>query len=216
MDMADTWVVSEGLPLGFQILAGVSLAACCGLRAFLPLFVVGMATRFGLGEMLIGRALQLNDTFEWMSTTPALVVFGVAVVAEVLGDKVPAVDNVLDMAQTWVRPIAGAVAMASSLEGLDPLWASVMGLVMGGSTAGAVHVAKSQLRLVSTFTTAGFASPLISIVEDVVALFGSLLAVLLAGLAAVLLALFVVVVLLAARRLRRRSIGADPQVATPS
>ena len=53
---------SEAGALIIQIAAGVSLAACAGLRAFLPLLAVGIAGRLEL--------LPLRGSFEWMSDWP--------------------------------------------------------------------------------------------------------------------------------------------------
>jgi uncharacterized membrane protein len=193
------------LPLAFQVTAGVCLAACCGLRAFLPLFVLGSATRLGLGEMLIGAPLPLNEAYTWLGSTPALVVFGAAVVVEVLADKVPAVDHLLDLVQTGVRPLAGAVALAASTDALDPLYASVLGLVLGGTVAGGVHVGKAKIRLLSTLGTGGIASPVLSFVEDALALVGSVLALLATVVAVVLILAGIAATALLVRHFRRRA-----------
>ena len=136
----------ELLPFLVQATVGVVLAACCGLRAFLPPFVFGLAVRVGLDEALLGQPLELNASFAWMTTTPALVVFGLAVVVELLADKIPVVDHALDVVQTLVRPLAGMLVVAASLDGLSPFAATVIGLVVGGSVAGGVHLAKAQVR----------------------------------------------------------------------
>ncbi len=170
-----------------QVLAGVSLAASCGLRAFLPPFVVGLAVRLGATEVLLGRPLELNPAFAWLSSTPALVVFGVAVVVELVADKVPVVDHALDLVQTLVRPLAGMLVVAANLRDLPPLPAAVIGLVLGGTIAGGVHVAKAKIRLLSTLGTGGAASPVLSGIEDLLSLVGSVLAVLAAVLAALVI-----------------------------
>jgi hypothetical protein len=151
----------------FQVVMGVSLAACAGLRAFLPLFVAGVAGRFEL--------IPLSESFEWMAGTPALVVLGVAVVTELLADKIPAVDNFLDGLQTFVKPVAGTILAASVLTDMPIVYATALGLITGGGTAAAVHVSKAQVRLASSVATVGVANPLISFLEDVAALVGSLL-----------------------------------------
>ena len=212
---------NEGFVLVVQVLAGISLAACAGLRAFLPLFVVGAATRLGLPQIVMGEAFQLNESFAWLGSTPALIVLGVAVIAEVLvfpwvpatatviaevlADKIPAVDNALDVVQTIVRPLAGALVMAASLDSLDPVWASVVGLVAGGSVAGGVHVTKAKVRLMSTFGTGGLASPFLSTAEDVAAGAGSLLAVVFTFAAAALIALGLIATAIAIRRFKKRA-----------
>jgi len=192
------------LPLAMQVLGGMALAACCGLRAFLPPFVVGLAARAGVTRLAFGDAFTLNPAFDWLASTPALVVFGAAVLFEVAADKVPAVDHALDLVQTWVRPVAGALVVASTLTEVDPLWASVIGLLLGGGIAGGVHVAKAHLRLLSTLGTGGLGSPVLSAIEDLLSLVGSILAVVAALLAAILIVLGLVATWMLLRRFRRR------------
>ena len=52
---------------------------------------------------------------------------------------------------------------------LDPLWRAVLAILVGGSVAGTVHVAKAKTRLGSSMATLGVANPVLSFVEDVVA-----------------------------------------------
>ena len=151
----------------FQILMGIGLAACAGLRAFLPLLVVGVAGRFDL--------VPLSDNFAWLADWPALIVLAVAVLAEVLSDKFPAVDNFLDMIQVFVKPVAGTILVASVVTELTPLQTTVLALILGSGTAGTVHVVKAKTRLVSTVSTAGFANPILSVAEDTASLTGSVL-----------------------------------------
>jgi hypothetical protein len=154
--------------LAAQVASGIGLAACAGLRAFLPLFVVGLAGRL--------EWIPLTGKFEFLTSTPALIVFGVAVLAEILADKIPVVDHFLDSIQAFVKPIAGAVLAASVLAELTPLQASVVGLITGGAVAGTMHLTKANLRLVSSATTAGLGNPVLSVIEDIGAVLGSVLA----------------------------------------
>ncbi len=179
----------DALALPLQVLAGIALAACAGLRAFVPLFVVGLAARFEVAQFVLGDHFVPNEAYAWIGSTPALIIFGTAVVVELLADKIPVVDHVLDVLQTFVRPIAGLLVMAVSLEGLSPMGATILGLLIGTPIAAGVHAAKSKIRLVSTVSTAGLASPFLSMFEDLLALVGSVLAVV-ATLVAVLLIVF--------------------------
>ena len=197
--------IQHAVSLLWQIAMGVSLAACAGLRAFLPLLVVGVAGKFDL--------IPLTRHFEWLETWPALTVFGVALVVEILGDKFPAVDNFLDAMQSFVKPVAGTILMARVLTELSPLQATVLGLVAGGASAGAVHVGKAKLRLASTLTTAGSANPVLSVIEDLGAFLGSIAAIVVPLLMLCLLILLVVLAILAFRHWRRRS-TASPATTT--
>lgn len=180
--------------LALQIAAGIGLASCAGLRAFLPLFAVGAAGRAGWIDLARG--------FEWLASTPALVVLGSAVAAEILGDKLPAVDHLLDSAGVIVRPLAGALAMASTLSETGPLPAAVLGLILGTPAAAGVQLLKAKGRLVSSATTCGLANPAQSAVEDVASLSGCLICLLLPVVALVLLVLMAAVFLWVRRRPR--------------
>lgn len=156
---------AEGGGLVLEVATGIGLAACAGLRAFLPLFVVGLAGRFDL--------VPLSTGYAWLADWPALIVFGVAVVVELAADKFPVLDHLLDLVQLFVKPCAGALLMAVAVGEGSPLTLTVLLILGGGATAEGVHLTKAKLRLVSTATTAGAANPGLSLTEDVGALAGS-------------------------------------------
>ncbi len=180
--------------LWMQILIGAGLAAASGLRAFLPALVVGSLARL--------EWVTLRGELDWLASTPALVIFGTAVVLEVLGDKVPLLDHALDLAGTVVKPLAGALMAAVPLVDMGPLATLLLALALGGGVAGAVHVTKSGLRLASTGSTGGMGNPALSLAEDGLSLTGSLLAVLAPLLLLVLLVLAVLLLNFIARRLQ--------------
>jgi hypothetical protein len=178
-----------------QILAGAGLAAAAGLRAFLPPLVVGLLGRYDL--------LDLREGLAWMESTPALVVFGTAVLLEVLADKVPWLDHALDAVGSVLKPMAAILVVAASLVDLPPLWAAVVAIVVGGTVSVTVHLGKAGLRLASTALTGGAANPAISAVEDGLSLGGALLAIFFPLLAFVLLLAGGALVARALRRRRR-------------
>jgi hypothetical protein len=185
---------------------GIGLAACAGLRAWLPLLLTGVLARL--------EYIQLGPAFHFLTTNRALALFGVATVVELVGDKIPAVDHALDAIGTVLRPVAGALLAASVLwEVQDPLTAVALGVVVGAPSALVPHAAKSALRALSTTLTAGIANPLLSLFEDALALCVFILAVLLPLLVALLVAFAAVLVL---RRLgaRRAAPPALPPIAS--
>jgi uncharacterized membrane protein len=183
--------------LAFQVAMGIGLAACAGLRAFLPLLVVSVAGKLGW--------VPLSDRFEWLASWPAIVVFGVAVVTELLSDKIPLIDNLLDTVQVWVKPIAGALLAVAVLTELEPLPATALGIMAGASSAGIVHIVKAKVRLLSSALTTGLGNPILSVIEDAVALVGSILSVVVPFLIVALLALAIVGVVFAVRRFTPRT-----------
>jgi len=180
-----------------EVAMGIGLAACAGLRAFLPLLVAGVAGRLGW--------VSLSSHFDWLASWPALTVFGVAVVAEILSDKIPVVDHVLDVLGGVIKPAAGAILAASVIRDLTPLETAVVGIVLGGGSAGLVHLTKAKVRLFSSVTTAGLGNPLLSVGEDVASLVGSLTAIVFPLFLLLVVAATLVLLLVARRRLRLRA-----------
>jgi hypothetical protein len=172
----------------------IALAASAGLRAWLPLLLAGALARFGV--------LDLGPSFDFLSSNKALILFGVASVVEIVGDKVPAIDHALDAIGTPLRPAAGALLAASVLGTVsDPLTALALGTAVGAPSALVPHAAKTALRAASTTLTGGLANPLLSFLEDVISVATFILAIVVPALVVILLALTLFFVW---RLLRRR------------
>jgi hypothetical protein len=173
---------------------GIALAACSGLRAQLPILLTGLAVRYGL--------ITVGPTFQFISSDRALIIFGLAAVLEIVGDKIPAVDHALDTVHTFLRPLSGSLLAAAALSTVsEPLTSIVLGFVLGAPTAVVPHVAKSTVRVASTVMTAGLANPVLSFIED-----GIVLILFIVALAsAVLAVLFAILLLVWIVRRRARS-----------
>jgi len=173
----------------------IGLAACAGLRAWLPLLLAGALARAGV--------LTLGHSFSFLGSNRALILFGAATLIEIVGDKVPAVDHALDMLSTVLRPAAGTLLAASVMwEVRDPLTALALGVAVGAPSALVPHAAKSVVRAASTTLTGGLANPVLSFAEDILTVALFVLTVLVPLAAALLL---VVVAVLVVRRMARRS-----------
>jgi hypothetical protein len=174
---------------------GIGLAACAGIRAWLPLLMAGGLARWGI--------IELGPSFQFISSDRALILFGAATVIEILADKIPAVDHALDTLSTVLRPAAASLLAASVLwQVSDPLTALALGVAVGAPTSLVPHAAKSLLRVASTSLTGGIANPFISILEDLMAVALFVLTVLIP---VVVAAALILVALLVARRLTRRA-----------
>lgn len=68
-----------------SICLGIGLATACGLRVFIPLLVVSLASHLGY--------LPLSAGFHWMSSTSAVLAFSVAAGLEVAGYYIPWMDH---------------------------------------------------------------------------------------------------------------------------
>ena len=171
--------------LVFAAAAGIAIAAACGLRAFMPLLALSLGVRFDF--------VHVDHAAAWIASTPVLVTLVWATVLEVVADKVPALDHLLDLIGTGLRPAAAGIAGWCTFEGVHPALAIAAALLLGGGAMG-LHVAKAKVRLGSSMLTLGGANPVLSFLEDAIAAGLSALA-LLAPIAAVVAALMVVWVL---------------------
>lgn len=176
----------------------IALAACAGLRAWLPLLLAGGMARTGL--------LELGERFEFLASDRALILFLVATLLEVVADKIPALDHALDALSTVLRPAAGALLAAAVIGRFaDPLTAVALGIAVGAPTALVPHALKSVVRATATTLTGGLANPVISVVEDVSTFTLVILAVLVPTL---VIALFAAAAYLLLRRRRDRRVPA--------
>ncbi len=160
---------------------GIALAACAGLRVFLPLFAAGLAARW--------FDWPLAPSMEWLAGDAALVAFGVASAVEIAADKIPALDHLLDAAQTFLAPAAGAMLAVSSLAELPTGTALALGVITGAPIAGGIHLLAAATRVGSSATTFGVANPVLSLLEDGAAALGVVLAFLIPILVVVALVL---------------------------
>lgn len=200
LESGGTWLAGAGAAAGplqvwiLPALLGLGLAAASGLRAFLPLLMLGLAARFGL------FGLQLHPDMQWLVGDAALVALGLAATLELLGDKIPLVDNALQSIGLVARPLAAAVAAGSVFWSVDPVAAAVAGVIVGAPTALLFAGVSSGLRAASTLTTGGLANPVLSVLEDL----GVAGLVVLALLAPLLIPLVLIALLTLLFRWRRR------------
>jgi hypothetical protein len=178
-----------GLSTLLSIALGVGLAAATGFRVFVPLLIASIAARAGW--------LPLNDSFAWLSGTPALLTLGTAALLETLAYYIPGVDHVLDVVAMPATVAAGVVASASVMANVPPgvLWP--VAVIAGGGVAGLTKGGAALVRAKTGLATGGLGNPVVSTVETVGATGLSILAI------ALPLACLVLVVLLLVWILRR-------------
>ena len=148
---------------------GIGLAAIAGVRAYLPLAIVGLFARFGF--------FDLPAPFGFIDDWAAIGAFLVLALLETGLDKVPSLARIVNIVQTPLRIVAGAVLFALALqEGLNA--GAIPELVAGGVIAGMVAVLKYLWRPPADNSSAGVSPSFLSAFEDVVALIGGIIAVL--------------------------------------
>ena len=142
-----------------SIALGLGLAAATGFRIFVPLLIAGLAARFGY--------LPLGDGFQWLASTPALVMLVTAAIAETLAYYIPGVDHVLDVIASPATLAAGVVASAAVMVDIPPAVMWPLAIIAGGGAAGLTKGSTALLRATSGAMTGGLANPVVSTVETV-------------------------------------------------
>ncbi len=176
-----------------QLLTGIftafGLSASAGLNAYIPLLIVGLIGHY------FPQTLTLAKPWDTLSNPWIILFLCILVIIEMLADKIPAVNHVNDLIQTFIRPAAGAIAFAASahvVTNVHPVLALAAGLLI----AGTVHVAKAgALRPAVTATTGGAGNVPVSIAEDIVSTVLSVVAIILpilVGTLLIVLAAFIV------------------------
>jgi hypothetical protein len=177
-------------PLLLGTASAFGLAASAGLNTTLPLLVVGLLGRFGL--------LSLTSPFDALSGDFTLGALGVLALLEVAGDKIPGVDSVVQTLQWPMAAAAGAILFASQVSVIQSV-SPELAIIVGLFTAGAVHGVRTSARPLVTASTFGVGNPVVSAIEDGVAVVLAVLAVFVPWLSVVLLLGLVVAGVLAAR-----------------
>jgi hypothetical protein len=138
---------------------GIGLAAATGFRIFIPLLIAGLAARMGV--------VPLGDSFQWLPSTPALVMLGTAAIAETLAYYIPGVDHALDVVASPATLAAGVVASAAVMTDIPPEVMWPVAVIAGGGVAGLTKGTTALLRAKSGVMTGGLANPVVSTVETV-------------------------------------------------
>jgi hypothetical protein len=145
-----------------------------GIKPYATFLVFGLMLKLGY----ITDPFFLQPQFHFSQNNLFLAIVSLLFVIETLADKIPFVDHVSDLIHTILKPLAGAflgflVVNAVDVNqtfGLVSLSVAIMG---GGAISLTTHATKSIIRLASTKFTAGIGNSILSGVEDVIAIGGT-------------------------------------------
>ncbi len=192
------------------VFAGVGLAAACGFRVFVPLFVASFVANTGMEADFLGgfNLEQVLGEHHWLGSTPVTIMLGVATVVEIGSYYVPWIDNALDTIATPLAVAAGTLITGTMLPEFmgDGSFKWAFAMIAGGGTAGVVQGASVIARGTSSATTGGVGNPAVSTAELGGSVLTAGLAVLipiLAGILVIFLLFFVIRTIL--RYFKRRS-----------
>ncbi len=164
------------IDLVLSICLGIGLSAACGFRVFIPLLAASGATMAGY--------LNPSSGFEWLGTEPAFWTFATAAVLEIAAYYIPWVDHLMDSVAGPAAVVAGTLLMAASLTDMSPWLKWTLAVIAGGGGAAMIQGSTMLARGVSTTLTGGAGNFVVALSEAGGALFLSLLAIALPGVAA--------------------------------
>ena len=181
------------------ILSAFGLSASAGLNAYIPLLVVALLARFT-------NLIHLSSPWDALTSWWTIGVLLFLSLIEFFADKIPAVNHINDIIQTFIRPTAGAIAFAASAHVLTDMH-PVLSIVLGLLIAGGVHAVKAiAIRPAVTATTAGAGNIPVSLLEDLTSTVVSILSVVVPVIIACLLIMLIAwIIWLFWRRARRLS-----------
>jgi hypothetical protein len=142
----------------------MGIAFVTGLRLYATVFALGLGMKVGFVH--VDPAISGLDI---LAHPLIIAVAGGLYVIEFVGDKVPWVDSVLDMAHTLIRPIGAAILAAVALGEVDPVVRFAAVLVCG-SVSLTSHVAKAGIRLTINHSPEPLTNIGMSFIEDGLAL----------------------------------------------
>lgn len=155
-----------------DVIAAIAVALgagwASGLNAYAAVLVLGAAQQFGL--------VALPQDLQVLASPWVMGVAAVLFALNFLADKIPYVDSINDMLQTFVRVPAGALLAYGAAGGLSPEVAAIAGL-LGGTLAAGTHVAKTGTRALINTSPEPFSNVAASFAEDVGVIGGLALAI---------------------------------------
>ena len=147
----------------------MGLGLVSGLNLYATVLTVGLGVRLGLITLhpeLSGLAV--------LSSPYVPVAAGILFVVEFLADKIQWVDSIWDTVHTFIRPIGAALVGASAIGAVNAEAAVVAALCAGVSLT--AHSTKAGTRLLANHSPEPFSNIGLSLVEDVLAVSGTFLA----------------------------------------
>ena len=155
-----------------ETLAAIAVALgagwASGLNTYAAVLVLGAAERLGL--------VNLPHSLEVLASPWVMGVAALLFALNFFADKIPYVDSINDVLQTFVRIPAGFLLAYGAAGGLSPEVAVIAGL-LGGTLAAGTHIAKTGSRALINTSPEPFSNIAASLTEDVAVIGGLALAI---------------------------------------
>ena len=155
-----------------DVIAAIAVALgagwASGLNTYAAVLVLGLAERLGL--------VALPHDLQVLASPWVLGVAAILFALNFFADKIPYIDSVNDILQTFVRIPAGALLAFGAADSLGPQAATIAAL-LGGTLAAGTHVAKTGTRALINTSPEPFSNIAASFTEDIGVIGGLALAI---------------------------------------
>lgn len=169
------WLPTLSLALGSAWTSGINLYA--------TVTVLGLFQKFGVARLPGG--LEVLDNW-WIIGVAAFLYL-----IEFFADKIPYIDSVWDVIHTFIRVPAGAIVAYGATNQMDSS-VHVIATLLGGGLAFSSHGTKAAVRAAANLSPEPVSNWVLSIVEDIIAIAGTVLAVIAPVLIAIVLVIFLI------------------------
>ena len=172
-------------------LMGLSLASASGFRVFLPPFILSLAVRT---DTFVNFDLSGTE-FAAFDSNAAVLILGIACLAEFGAYYVPWLDNLLDTIATPAAVVSGVGMTSMALVGSDPIIQWSFAIIAGGGSAGIIQVTTVAIRGLSSTLTLGFGNSFVASGENIASIiltFAALIAPIIAAFFAIVLVVLLV------------------------
>jgi hypothetical protein len=155
-----------------QLLGSLTgLAFVAGINLYATVLTVGLGVRYGL----IHLPTELS-ALSVLAHPYVLITAAIIYLVEFFADKIPWVDSFWDSFHTLIRPVGAAILGVTAIGNVDPALEVAVFLLCGG-VALSTHSTKSGIRLMANHSPEPMTNIGLSVIEDVLAVFGSWLAI---------------------------------------
>jgi len=169
------WFSTLALALGTAWTSGINLYA--------TVTVLGLLQKFG--------GVKLPGGLDVLDHWAIIGVAGFLFLVEFFADKIPYVDSVWDAVHTFIRVPAGVIVAYAATYELDP-GIYIPAALVGGGLALSSHGTKAAVRVGANLSPEPVSNWVLSILEDIIALIGTLLAVFAPVIITIVLVVFVI------------------------
>jgi hypothetical protein len=121
--------------------------------------------------------IKLSEDFTWIASYPALIVFLVLAIAEIIGYYNPWINNALDMLTTILSLFSGFILTKAFLADINPILSWLISIILGIPAALTVQFLTDKVRTLTAYFKSGFGDQIVATAELFLAVVFSILTI---------------------------------------